>query len=126
MTIDCSSGRPRILIVDDEERVRIALVRWFEMRGFDTDLAKDRVEAVERCTDNDYHTVTMDLEMPRMGGVEAVGLIKEKRPSLPILILTGYSGEAVNPHIAGVAKVLAKPIRLRELEDEVRLVMSRE
>jgi len=121
-----SMTKPRILIVDDEENVRKALMRWFEAGGYDVSAAKDGADAVEMCASNDYDVITMDLEMPRMNGREAIAAIREKRPNVPILILTGYLGDPEGMHNYGAAKVLFKPISLRELEAEVRKVVPRE
>lgn len=112
--------KPRILIVDDEENVRKALMRWFEAGGYSVAVAKDGAEAVELCQAGDFDVITMDLEMPRMNGREAIAAIRSTRPNVPILILTGFLGDPDGMHNYGASKVLYKPISLRELESEVR------
>lgn len=115
--------RPRILIADDEEHIRCAMSRWFSMRGFDTEEATDGLEAVEKCENGSYDIVTMDLEMPRMKGNEAVAIIKKRFPSLPIVVLTGYTNEKDDSWRAHVNLILAKPISLRHLEEEIRQLL---
>ena len=119
-----NTRKPRILIVDDERSIREALRRWFRIHGFETEEAVDGIEAVEKCAANQYDVITMDLEMPRMGGIEAIEIIRETRPEAPILVLTGYSRVPSSPALKGVAKILAKPIRLTELEREVRKLVQ--
>jgi CheY-like chemotaxis protein len=116
-------GKPTILIVDDEANIRGALFRWFEIRGFDVAAAADGLEAVSLCAENCYDVITMDLEMPRMGGIEALTAIRKTHPNVPILVVTGYARDAQRALNAGAVKVLTKPLRLSDLEDEVRGVL---
>ena len=118
------SVKPRILIVDDESGIRAALSRWFKIRGFEVEEAENGLEAIEKCLENDYDVVTMDLEMPGMGGLEAIVVIKESYPALPIVVLTGYVRDSEAALNNGAAKVLTKPLRLKELEEEVRELLS--
>lgn len=112
--------RPRILIVDDDTNVRSAFQRWFSCRGFDADEAEDGVEAVDKCSRGAYDVITLDLEMPRMGGVQALPMIRKAQPDVPIVVLTGFANEAHALSPKDVARVLVKPMSLRELEDVVR------
>jgi CheY-like chemotaxis protein len=113
-------NRPKILIVDDEENIRVALERWFISRGFDVHVAGDGLEALEQCRENTYHVITMDLDMPRMSGLEAIPHIKGIHPEVPIIILTGLARETAGAIEKGVARVLTKPLRMKELEGHVR------
>lgn len=116
-------GKPSILIVDDEANIRGALLRWFQICGFEAFSASDGAEAVSLCEGNRFDVITMDLEMPRMGGIEALTAIRKTHPHVPILVVTGYARDAQRALNAGAAKVLTKPLRLRDLEDEVRGVL---
>lgn len=110
----------RMLVVDDEENIRTALQRWFEASGFEVDSAEDGAEAVQKCATHEYDVVTMDLEMPRMNGVEAIAAIRNLKPQLPVVVLTGFLGRAEEALRHGATKILAKPLSLRRLEEEVR------
>jgi len=112
--------RPKILIVDDEVSIRTALERWFNIRGFEVDQAADGMEALEKCRANRYDVITMDLEMPRMGGLEAMAALREYLPNVPVVVLTGFTREGDSAKMLGAAKVLTKPLRLGELERHVR------
>lgn len=113
-------ARHRILIVDDEENVRRTLRSWFERTDFDVDIAADGQAAVELCRANEYDVITMDIEMPRMNGIEAISHIRTLHPEVPIVILTGFSSDMHGTRNAGAQKVLNKPVSLRDLEKEVR------
>lgn len=117
-------GKPAILIVDDEANIRGALYRWFEIRGFDVMTAEDGIQAVELCDAHDFDVITMDLEMPRMGGLAAMQAIREIQPEVPILVVTGLPSDAREALSAGAAKILVKPLQLSDLEQEVRAVMG--
>lgn len=109
----------RILIVDDEQSIRDALARWFSLRGFDVTTARDGQEALSLCSDYAFDIITMDLEMPRMSGNEAIARIRETLPDVPIIILTGFPSDADAVLDGGASLVLTKPLRLKELESEV-------
>jgi CheY-like chemotaxis protein len=116
--------RPRLLIVDDEPTIRSALRRWFEAVGFDVDVAEDGDIAVRLCETGTYDLITMDLEMPRMNGREALAAIHGSKPGVPVIILSGYLDRGGDPRLEGASKVLVKPISLHALESEVRRLLS--
>lgn len=116
--------RPRLLVVDDEEHVRFALVRWFEACGFDVDVAFDGQDAVTKCAENEYDVITMDLVMPRMDGATAVRAIRELSPTVPIVVLSGYPERLVPLSGPGPTRTFAKPMMLRDLEREIRALLD--
>lgn len=118
--------KPRILIVDDEASIRTALDRWFTLQGFEVHQAADGREAVEMCKNDSFDVITMDLEMPNMRGIEATVEIKKLLPEVPVIVLTGYSKNADVAVSNGAAKVLSKPLRLKELETEVRNIIAQQ
>ncbi|MFO7775198.1 MAG: response regulator [Candidatus Hydrogenedentota bacterium] len=116
-------SKPRILVVDDDENVRKAICRWFETNGFSVDFAIDGESAVEKCRQSVYDAVTMDYAMPKMDGREAAMAIRQRQPSIPIVILTGYSDTAVEGITSLEASLMYKPLSMSKLEEEiVRLI----
>lgn len=105
--------------MDDEAAIRSALERWFRMKGFEVTCAADGAEAVAHCASGAFDVVTMDLGMPRMGGLEAIPAIRSLHPGLPIIVLTGYAKDEQTARDSGVVDVLLKPLRLPELEARV-------
>ena len=67
----------KILVVDDEDKIREMIVKYAKHEGFETDEAKDGLEAVEKCEENRYDLVIMDIMMPNLDGFSAVKEIKE-------------------------------------------------
>jgi len=121
-----SVARPRLLIVDDDDCVRDALSRFFKLRGFEVDQARDGLEAVEKCAGHVYDLVTMDLEMPNMGGREAIERIRCIHPALPIIVLTGYTKLLDDRPIPGISGVLTKPVSLWKIDEEIHKLILRD
>jgi CheY-like chemotaxis protein len=113
-------AKSRILIVDDEENIRTALERWFETIGYDVTVAGDGQEAIDLCQENTFDVITMDLEMPRVSGLEAIVAIKAIHPDLPIIVLTGFFNKSDEALTSGATKILVKPVSLRDLQEEVQ------
>jgi two-component system response regulator PilR (NtrC family) len=116
-------GKPfRILIVDDEPRVRDVFKEFCEItHSVEVDLAVDGLDAVSKVGKADYDLVTMDLIMPEMAGVEAVARIKEIRPYLPVIIITGNATERLinQAGVKGATSLMYKPVMLEDFVDEV-------
>ena len=122
-----SSAAParHVLVVDDEEAIRQVLRQWLEGAGFDVDVAKDGWEAVKQCREHEYAAVTMDLEMPRMRGTDAIRAIRVLHPHLPVVVLTGSINGTDEALQSGANRVLEKPIYPSEVEEELlRLIQS--
>ena len=118
-------AKTRILIVDDDEAVRYTLQRWFGLHGFEADVAENGLDAVEKCVQAEYDAILTDLEMPRMGGLEAMALIRVRQPGVPVVVLTGYAEVSNESAFSDAAKVLFKPLPLREIEKAVRELLAR-
>ncbi len=116
-------SKPRLLVVDDEEYIRFALRRWFEICGFEVDLAEDGEVAVAKCRTGSYDVITMDLVMPRMNGQNAIRGIRAINPTVPIIVLTAYQERAGDLRAVGASRVLAKPLALHDLEVEIRRLL---
>src|SRR5512141_2537176 len=80
----------RILIVDDDERQRHALAAMLSGHDFDTQVAADGQEALERLSAFNADVIVADLVMPRMDGFELLRRLKERGDLTPAIALTGY------------------------------------
>ena len=110
----------RVLVVDDEAGIRDAMARWLSIRGFDVTKAEDGQDAIEKCRTHAFDIITMDLEMPRLGGAEAISIIHTLCPGVPVLVLTAFPLEGEDLLETGAVKILTKPLRLLDLEMEIR------
>jgi CheY-like chemotaxis protein len=105
----------RILLVEDEPLNRSVAEAILRPLGARVDLAEDGVEAMERCAVCDYDLILMDMQMPRMDGLEATRRLRaQARTSrVPIVAFTANSVADVGAEClaAGMSDVLPKPIR---------------
>ena len=80
----------RILIVDDDERQRAALVAMLSDSDFETEVASDGLEALERLNTFNADVIVADLVMPRMDGFELLRHLNERGDLTPAIALTGF------------------------------------
>lgn len=83
--------KARILVVDDEEIVRISCERILVPAGFHVDVTPDGRKALQMLDQNKYDLVLTDLKMPHMDGMEVLAEIKKRLPDARVIIITGYS-----------------------------------
>jgi len=114
----------RILIVEDQAAVREALKDLFVSAGYEVSVAKDGYDAIEKAVSEDYDVITMDVRMPGMNGIRAADLLRERRPSVPVVIISGYLGDAFEYRKTlermGVRYFLEKPVSMAEAVQTVR------
>ena len=80
-----------ILIVDDEENVRFLYEQELIDEGYQTVLARDGKECLEKVASEKPDIVLLDIRMPRMDGLEAIGKIIELNKDIPIIINSAYA-----------------------------------
>lgn len=121
-----SEAKPSILIVDDEVDICDMMMFTFDSKGFETFIAHDAEEAFEVVKEKDLDVVVSDVRMPKGGGMKLLSDIKALNKERPIVFLiTGYSDGSTDDAIqAGAEAVLAKPIKLKDLVDEVNRVLD--
>ena len=112
--------RPRVLLVEDDRGLREALRDL--LQDFDVDVVGEAVdgrEGVRMALDLDPDVVLMDLRMPELGGIEAAGQIHERRPDVPVIILTAYDDPALKDGAerSGAYAYLVKGCPPREITD---------
>lgn len=83
---------PSLLIVDDEEAIRTILRRVMEKQGFTCHLAANGVDALEVLNKHPVDIVLTDVDMPGMGGIELVRLIRAQYSADP-MVMTGHTDE---------------------------------
>jgi CheY-like chemotaxis protein len=81
----------KVLIVDDEENVRFLYEQELIDEGYQTVLACDGKECLEKVASEKPDIVLLDIRMPRMDGLEAIGKIIELNKNIPIIINSAYS-----------------------------------
>jgi PAS domain S-box-containing protein len=109
----------RILIVEDEEDLRLVLGEMLENLGFEVFSCKDGIEAVDyyQLHHENIDAIIVDLVMPRMGGHECINRLKKINPSACILVSSGYNlmSDTQNIITKGIAGFIQKPYMPQEL-----------
>jgi two-component system response regulator MprA len=116
----------RLLLVDDDPRVRSAVGRRLGFEGFTVDLASDGAEAIERCGAVPPDLVILDVMLPEMDGLEVARRLRQLSP-VPILMLTAR--DAVADRVAGLRSgaddYLVKPFAFEELLARIEALLRR-
>lgn len=107
----------RILIVDDEEELVSALKERLNLRGFQAQGVTTGTAALEFLKSEECDVVLLDVKMPGLGGLEVIRQIKDKRPRLQVVLLTGHgSVKSVEDGMAlGAFDYLMKPVKIDSL-----------
>lgn len=102
----------KVLVVDDDPVVGKSIDRILSSRGYAVIAAAGGEEALDRLAREDYDVVYTDIKMPGMSGLEVARHIKESRPWLPVVIVTGYGNDAneAEAREIGVNGFLRKPL----------------
>jgi len=118
----------KLLIVEDEIALLRALEKGFRKTGYVVDVASDGEEALELYFSNQYNLVVLDLNLPKVDGLEVLEEIRNENKEVPVLILSARS--EVNDKITGLDMgandYLAKPFHFNELEARVRALLRRD
>ncbi len=107
----------KFLLVEDTIDNQVLIRKILEVAGADVDLANDGLEALEKCSLNDYDAVLMDVQMPKMDGYQATDTLRKRGFLKPIIALTAhaFSDEAAKSFAAGCTMHLSKPIDRKNL-----------
>ena len=115
--------RYRLLFVDDESGIVKALTRVFRQENYQIVTAASGSEGLQRLAEATTHLVISDFMMPGMTGAEVAATLRNERPDLPLLFVTGYSESDAIRTAAPDAAVMTKPFRPEALDIAVRDVM---
>ena len=117
----------KLLIVEDEESLNKVLVKVLRKLGYTTDSALDGQEAVDLYFENNYDLVILDLDLPKLDGMEVLGAIRADNVELPVLILSARS--EIHNKIQGLDEgandYLTKPFHFDELTARIRALLRR-
>ncbi|MEO1065869.1 MAG: ATP-binding protein [Pseudomonadota bacterium] len=122
------SGSAKILLVEDEEAVRAFSARALQARGHTVHEAASGVEALEVMEEvgGEIDLVVSDVVMPEMDGPTLLGKLRETRPDLKIIFVSGYTGDAFEEHLpeGETFEFLPKPFSLKQLATKVKEVLD--
>lgn len=117
---------PRLLIVDDEMRIRELIRKYAKFEGYEVDEAADGMEAMEKCRANEYDLMILDIMMPELDGFSVCREIR-KYSSIPVIMLSarGEEYDRIHGFELGVDDYVVKPFSPRELMMRAAAVLKR-
>ena len=119
-----------ILVVDDEPSVREVLIGYFEHqygpRGYTVETASDGAQALAAVRRRRPALILLDVEMPGMGGVEALRGVRAIDPAIPVIMVTGSDSTRIAGELIknGAYSYLPKPVRFQYLDHIVATVLG--
>lgn len=115
-----------ILVVDDEEKIRTLIRKYGEFEGFKMEEAANGVEAIQKCKNEEFDLIILDIMMPEMDGFTVCKKIREEKKT-PIIILSarGEEYDKIHGFEMGIDDYVGKPFSPRELMMRIRAVISR-
>ena len=116
----------KVLVVDDDPVVGKSFDRVLSGKGYAVITASSGQEALNKLETEDYDVVYTDIKMPGMSGLEMAEQMKQSRPWLPVVIVTGYGspGNEARAEAAGVSGFLRKPLSPEMIEESAEKVLS--
>jgi DNA-binding NtrC family response regulator len=110
-------NKPKVLVVDDEERFRATLSKMLAAQGLEVRAAASGEEALEKLRAEPYDVVLLDIRMPGMGGIAALTAIKGAAPLIEVIILSGHASldAAMELMQGGAYDYLLKPCPIEDV-----------
>ena len=116
----------KILLAEDDFDMRRFLVKALKNAGFDVISYDNGRSAYQRLREEPFELLLTDIVMPEMDGIELARRASELDPDIKIMFITGFAAVALNADASAPkqAKVLSKPVHLRELVNEVQKLLA--
>jgi CheY-like chemotaxis protein len=120
------SALHKVLVVDDDPVVAKSFDRVLSGKGYAVITAASGQEALNKLETENYDVVFTDIKMPGMSGLEMAEQVKERRPWLPVVIITGYGSpdNEARAEAAGVSSFLRKPLSPDMIEGSAQKALS--
>lgn len=117
----------RILVAEDDSPMASFISKGLAGEQYAVDVARDGEQAEHLACAHDYDLMILDLKMPRIEGFDVIQKVKDRKPDLPIIILSGMNRleDRIKGLDLGADDFLAKPFSFTELSARVRAVMRR-
>jgi CheY-like chemotaxis protein len=121
-------GSGSVLVIDDDEAVRMVLLRTLTKIGFSVTLAADGTEAVAQIAADPtrYRLALLDYKLPGMDSRTVFSEIRSRRPDIPVILMSGYTREDAAGRAGSMdfADFLNKPFTVEVLATKVRLALG--
>ncbi|TNF47141.1 response regulator [bacterium] len=115
-----------ILVVDDEESIRLLYKEELQEDGYRVILASDGEEALRTIRKDRPDLITLDIRMPGMDGIEVLGRIKEMEPGIPVIMSTAYGDYRRDFNVWASDAYIVKTANLDELKETIKRLLGDE
>ena len=117
------NGSLKILVIDDEPRIRDGCQMILNEEGFEVALASDGNEGVQMIQEEHFDIILVDLMMPGLSGLEVLSLVKERHPDTVVIVITGYATleHSISAMKRGAFDFVPKPFT----PDQLRAVVAK-
>ena len=114
----------RLLVVDDEEKIRVLIRKYAEFEGYEVEEAADGMSAIELCRQNKFDLIILDVMMPELDGFSACREIR-KFSQVPVLMISarGEEYDRIHGFELGVDDYVTKPFSPKELMMRVQAIL---
>ncbi len=114
--------QPRIIVVDDDESIRVSLKKLLEYAGFIVDVAETGVEAIEKAQNTFYNLAIIDYQLPDCLGTQLLTKFKKYMPKTRKIFLTGYPTleNAIEALNCQADVYLIKPVSIEKMLNTIR------
>jgi DNA-binding response OmpR family regulator len=113
----------RVILVDDEQELVIALAERLEFRGIDAQWADNGEDALKMVTENDYDLAILDVKLPKTSGLELKKKMQKIAPALKYIFVTGHGSQQdykTGSAEAGCEYYLIKPVKIEVLVEKMK------
>ncbi len=116
------STKPRVLLVDDDTDILLALSDYLRQEGFEVDPVETGGAALKKSTTSSYDVVLLDVGLPDRDGIEVLNELSQTHPHMPVILLTAFTSlrKTANPDILDKAfAYLTKPYQRQEVKSAI-------
>jgi DNA-binding response OmpR family regulator len=122
--IKTAAPRKRVLVADDDERVRAALADVLESEGYEVDQTRDGRETVARVVEDAPDLVLLDLNMPQLDGWAAFTQMDRLSPLVPVIVITARPHQYQEAVRLGVDAFMEKPLNIPVLLSAIKRLVN--
>jgi DNA-binding response OmpR family regulator len=115
----------KILVVDDEESIRLLYQEELQEQGYEVIIAGDAQEAIAKFTESNPHLIILDIKMPGVSGIEVLKTIRDHSRDVPVILSTAYGEYKQNFETWSSDAYIVKSANLEGLISKVREMLSR-
>ena len=114
----------RLLVVDDEEKIRLVIRKYAEFEGYEIEEAENGMKAIQMCRQKDFDLIILDIMMPELDGFSTCKEIRKEK-DIPVIMLSarGEEYDKIHGFELGIDDYVVKPFSPKELMMRVNVVI---